>query len=272
MPDYYDDDSVGSDEDLEAFVGDIPDLDFDDNAIISAPDDQHLGKHRQYWRDIILGVNDGLISTFLLVVGVSGGGMTTTDILLTAISGALAGSISMMAGEYVATKSQNDVLVGELMLERKHIKNNPKEEVRELGDLLPLIGITDEDLKEDLMVFYESNPDSLLKIMKALEFGMVDEEERSPFWAAFTSGFLFLLGSLPSVLPFSFDVLPHSGLLIAAIGTISSLAIVGGIKTWATRSSFVSSAVENLIIAGLGGALAYVVGAFFDHILRAVEE
>jgi VIT1/CCC1 family predicted Fe2+/Mn2+ transporter len=135
-----------------------------------------------------------------------------------------------------------------------------------------LIGITDEDLKEDLVVFYENNPESLLKIMKALEFGVVDEEERSPFWAGFTSGFLFLLGSLPSVLPFAFDVEPHTGLLTAAIGTISSLAIVGGIKTWATRSTFVTSAVENLVIAGLGGAIAYVVGAFFDHILRDVEE
>lgn len=25
---------------------------------------QHLGSSRQYWRDIILGVNDGLVSTF----------------------------------------------------------------------------------------------------------------------------------------------------------------------------------------------------------------
>mmetsp|Transcript_28737 Transcript_28737/g.52525 ORF Transcript_28737/g.52525 Transcript_28737/m.52525 type:complete len:155 (-) Transcript_28737:1314-1778(-) len=60
---------------------------------------EHLGKHRQYWRDIILGVNDGLVSTFLLVAGVAGGGLATTDILLTAISGAIAGAVSMYAGE-----------------------------------------------------------------------------------------------------------------------------------------------------------------------------
>ena len=59
----------------------------------------HLGKHRQYWRDIILGVNDGLVSTFLLVAGVAGGGLSTSDILLTAISGAIAGAVSMYAGE-----------------------------------------------------------------------------------------------------------------------------------------------------------------------------
>jgi hypothetical protein len=64
----------------------------------SGPQDDHLGKHRQYWRDIILGVNDGLVSTFLLVAGVAGGGLLSVDILLTAIAGAIAGAVSMFAG------------------------------------------------------------------------------------------------------------------------------------------------------------------------------
>lgn len=36
----------------------------------------------QYWRDIILGVNDGLVSIFLLVAGVVGGGMDNRGTLL----------------------------------------------------------------------------------------------------------------------------------------------------------------------------------------------
>lgn len=67
----------------------------DDSGV---PPSEHLGKHRQYWRDIILGVNDGLVSTFLLVAGVAGGGLSSIDILLTAIAGALAGAVSMFAG------------------------------------------------------------------------------------------------------------------------------------------------------------------------------
>ena len=45
-------------------------------------------------RDIILAVNDGLVSTFLLVVGVFGAGMNSTNILLTSISGLIAGKTS----------------------------------------------------------------------------------------------------------------------------------------------------------------------------------
>lgn len=70
---------------------------------------EHLKKTRQYYRDMMLGVNDGLVSTLLLVAGVVGGGMGVSVVLLTAISGAIAGAISMFAGEFVATKSQNEV-------------------------------------------------------------------------------------------------------------------------------------------------------------------
>ena len=73
---------------------------------------EHLIKTRQYYRVMVLGVNDGLVSTFLLVAGVVGGGMDQSAVLLTAISGAIAGAISMFAGEYVATKSQNEVMEG----------------------------------------------------------------------------------------------------------------------------------------------------------------
>jgi vacuolar iron transporter family protein len=83
-----------------------------------SPPQTHLGKHRQYWWDIILGVNDGLVSTFLLIAGVSGGGLSLIHILLTAISGVIASAISMFAGDFLATKSQNEVLWGEINLEK----------------------------------------------------------------------------------------------------------------------------------------------------------
>ncbi len=83
---------------------------------------EHQGAHRQYVRDIILGVNDGLVSTFLLVVAVVGGGLSTDGVLLAGVAAAIAGAISMAAGEYIATKSQEEVFEGEMELEREHLK------------------------------------------------------------------------------------------------------------------------------------------------------
>lgn len=185
---------------------------------------EHLGSHRQYWRDIMLAVNDGLVSTFLIVAGVVGGGLTTTAILLTAISGGVAGSISMSAGEYIATKSQNDVMRGEIALERRHIRQYPGDELKELQDLLPIIGLDqheDVDLYQRIVQHYKENPECLLKVMIALEFGVIEEEGRSPYKAAAASFWLFFIGALPSILPFAFI----NGSVIALIAAASATAV-----------------------------------------------
>lgn len=231
---------------------------------------EHLGKERQYWRDVILGVNDGLVSTFLLISGVSGGKLSTNQILLTAISGALAGSVSMFAGEFMATKSQDEVLNGEMKLEEKHIRDYHEEEVRELDKLLTLIGIsedTNNSLRSSLTNYYASNDEALLKIMIALEFGILEKEKRQPVVAGLTSGLLFFVGSMPSMLPFAVVQDPSKGFVYATICTGISLFAVGYFKTYATREMSIVSAFENLCIAGLGGIAAYIIGVIFDHFL-----
>ncbi len=224
----------------------------------------HLGKQRQYWRDIILGINDGLISTFLLVVGVSGGGLPTKQIFITAIAGAMAGAVSMFAGEYMATKSQDEVLEGEINLENDHIRFQHSDEMKELPKLLSLIGIPMEggenSLRDQLIDFYECNEDALLKVMVALEFGVVETERRNAVVAGVTSGFLFFLGSLPSVVPYALYADPMDGLFLASCLTSAVLLIVGVMKSFATRMNWVYSSCENFLIVGLGGLSAYLIG------------
>ncbi len=227
---------------------------------------QHLGNNRPYLRDAILGVNDGLVSMFLLVAGVVGGGMIIRNVLLTGIAGAIAGAISMAAGEYMATKSQDELFEGELELERQHIKDFREAELHELSDLLGDIGLEGE-LRDRVVDELGESDESLLKAMTALEFGVVETERRSPRKAMFLSGALFAVGSLPAVLPFAFVSDPHTGLLAAAVGSILGLLVVGAVKTWATRGKPLRAAIENLAIAAGGGGAAYGVGLLFDRMV-----
>lgn len=217
----------------------------------------------------MLGVNDGLVSTFLLVAGVAGGGLSSPAILLTAIAGGVAGAVSMCSGEYIATKSQNQVLHGEVALERQHITQNLEDELNEVASLLEVIGIpeTECDLHGPIINHYRQNPEALLKIMVALEFGMLEQEERSPARAGLISCGVFILGSLPSVIPFIFSGdAPLMGLVAAAVATTVSLLTVGAIKSWATRGNCATSALENLLVAGLGGILAYGIGILVEMV------
>ncbi len=219
----------------------------------------HIGETRQYWRDIILGVNDGLVSIFLLVAGVVGGGLNTSQVLLTAVAGSVAGAVSMAAGEYLATKSQDEVLAAELSLERVHLAEHRPVELQQLHDMFREMGIHDEDIPMVVDAFDRSDI-AMLNAMKALEFGVVDSERRSPFRAMAYSGVFFLAGSVGSVIPFLWVDSVTRGMQWTSAFTALGLFSVGVAKARVARTSPVRSGLENLMIAGLGGAVAFLVG------------
>jgi len=223
------------------------------------PYEPHVGITRQYWRDIILGVNDGLVSVFLLVSGVVGGGLSSDQVLLTALAGAIAGAISMAAGEYLATQSQEEVFDREIALERTHIKHFRKDEVEQLYGFFRDMGV-DKEVLPDVVAAFSQDDETLLNAMKALEFGIVDSERRSPYTAMAMSGALFLLGSLSSVAPFLVVRTPSAGLVAASVLTAVGLFAVGVAKTKVTNTNPIRAGLENLVIAGVGGVIAYVIG------------
>jgi vacuolar iron transporter family protein len=228
----------------------------------------HLGESRQYMRDIILGVNDGLVSTFLLVAGVVGGGLTATQVLLTGVAGAVAGMVSMGAGEYLATKSQEQVFNAEMTLEVEHLENHRDHEREELRDMFGDMGLDGDDL-ETVVRIIDGNDDVMLGVMAGMEFGVVDTERRSAWVAAATSSGLFLLGALPSILPFG--LLDDTGIALAVAATLAGTAlfIVGVAKTAMTKTNPFTSGFENLLIGFLGGALSFAIGRLADALISS---
>lgn len=210
-------------------------------------------------RDIVLGVNDGLVSTFLLVVGVVGGGLTTNQVRLTAIAGAVAGAISMATGEWLATRSQEDVFDREIALERTHIRDHRQMEVDQLYEMFTDIGIPDAEL-ETVVQAFSHNDETLLNAMKVLEFGIIETERRSPFAAMMASGLLFIAGAMTSVVPFFFVTTASSGLIAAGVLTAIGLFAVGVAKTSVTGTNPWTSGIQNLMITTGGGVAAFLIG------------
>lgn len=227
---------------------------------------EHLGRGRPYLRDTILGVNDGLVSLLLLVAGVVGAGMSTRNVLLAGIAGAVAGAVSMAAGEYMATKSQDEVFQGELALERQHILDHREAELHELHDLLGDLGLEGE-LQEKVVDHFGRDDQSLLRAMTALEFGILDTQRRRPLVSMSVTFVTFILGSLPSVLPFALLGKAQTALVVAAVLTAGALLGVGAVKTRVTRGDPLWAAIENLLVATVGSGAAYGIGVAFDRVL-----
>jgi VIT1/CCC1 family predicted Fe2+/Mn2+ transporter len=223
----------------------------------------HVGPALQYIRDIVLGVNDGLVSIFLLVAGVVGASFTSRQVFLSAVAASIAGAVSMAAGEYVATKSQEETFEREMLLEREHLKYHREVEREEVREMFGDMGLPSDQV-ELIVDTLDGDDETFLRVMMALEFGVVDQQRRNPYTAMIASGGLFLLGSLPSVIPFFLIDRPGVALLVAGLATSIGLFAVGAVKSRVTFTNPIISGVENLLIGVAGAILSYGVGVLFD--------
>ena len=174
--------------------------------------------------------------------------------------------ISMGIGEYLATKSQEEVFEAEMKLETRHLKEHRDQERDELRHMFGEMGLEGDDL-ETLVHIIDKSDDVMLGVMAGLEFGVVDTEKRNSFLAAFASAGLFLAGALPSIVPFAFLDDTGTALLVAAMLTSIGLVIVGAAKTTMTKTNPLVASFENLTIGIAGGVLSYLVGVGFDSLM-----
>src|SRR6202171_6347220 len=102
----------------------------------------HRSERIGWLRAAVLGANDGLISTSSLVVGVAAAEPGRAGILVTAVAGLVAGTLSMAAGEYVSVSSQADAEQADLALERRHLAASPEAERAELAGIYAARGLS----------------------------------------------------------------------------------------------------------------------------------
>ncbi len=131
-----------------------------------------------------------------------------------------------------------------MALEEEHFAYHRQREVDELEELLADLGLHGEVLQAATAQLAE-NDESMLKVMMALEFGALEKERRSPWKAMIASGALFLVGALPSVIPFFFVTEPRTGLIWAAILAGIGLFAVGWVKSVVTRAIRSALGLEN---------------------------
>jgi len=97
--------------------------------------ENHRSDRIGWLRAAVLGANDGIVSTASLVLGVAAAGADHRTLLLTSVSGLIAGAMSMAAGEFVSVHSQADTENADLARERAELKSDPAGEQRELAGI-----------------------------------------------------------------------------------------------------------------------------------------
>lgn len=218
--------------------------------------------HRQisggWFRAAIFGISDGLVTNVSLILGFAGANPGHSVIRLAGLAGLVAGGFSMGSGEYLSMRAQKELLESEIEKERKALSEFPVEEQQELRQIFIDRGI-EAELADRLSIDLMKDPDLALRTHTREELGIDPSATGSPWMAAISSFWAFVVGAFIPLLPWLWSSTGNPvywSIAFAAVGA----AIVGGAIGWFTRRGIMRSAARQLIIATLAAAVTFGVG------------
>jgi VIT1/CCC1 family predicted Fe2+/Mn2+ transporter len=218
--------------------------------------------HRQitggWFRAAIFGISDGLVTNVSLILGFAGANPGHSVIRLAGLAGLVAGGFSMGSGEYLSMRAQKELLESEIDKERQALIDNPVEEQQELRQLFIDRGI-EEELADRLSIDLMRDPDLALRTHTREELGVDPSATGSPWMAAISSFWAFVVGAFIPLLPWLWSTSGNQiywSIALAGVGA----AAVGGAIGWFTRRGIWRSAARQLIIAALASAVTFGVG------------
>jgi VIT1/CCC1 family predicted Fe2+/Mn2+ transporter len=220
--------------------------------------------HRAGWlRAAVLGVNDGLVSTASLMVGVAAASASLDNakaiIISTGIAGIAAGALSMAVGEYISVSSQTDIEESDRLLEIEHLRIDPEGELEELVLIYQERGLDEPLARQVAIQLSERDP---LGAHLRDELGHHPHSKARPLQASIASAISFAIGGF---IPFIGAFAPTVGsitLSIVAI-TIVGLALAGAVGAKTAGSKLLIPTMRVLVGGCLGMAITAGIGQLF---------
>lgn len=219
------------------------------------------GRRQSHLKDMVYGAIDGAVTTFAIVAGVAGAGLSPKVILALGAANILADGFSMAAGNYAGTKAEVDDRARIIAIEKTHIQRNPEGEREELRQILQRRGLSD-DVLEAAVEAIAADRDKWIDLMLTDEYGLAGTAPDPMRAALATFGAFMLAGAVPLV-PFIFGI--GDAFTISAAATLLTFFLIGTVKSVWSLSAWWRSGIETLLIGGTAALLAYAVGGLFHE-------
>lgn len=199
---------------------------------------------------------DGLVSNIALIAGIGAAGASPTVIVITGISGLVAGAFSMALGEYASVKTANEQVDSELAVELDAHKRNPDGERHELVVMFMKMGMSPNTAMAAADEVHLDD-EQAARIHITQELGLDPQSKPSPWIAAVSSFAMFATGAFVPLIPYAlgFESLA-AGLGIGAAG----LMLAGGIAARYTRKNWWKSSLRQLVFGAIAVGATYLVG------------
>lgn len=210
-------------------------------------------------RDAVYGAIDGAVTTFAIVAGVAGAGLSPFVIVALGMANVLADGFSMAAANYSGTKAELDNRRRLRRIEERHIDRYPEGERLEVREILVQKGLTGEVLTRATEEIIRDR-DNWIALMMDGEYGLGGIDPH-PAAAAVTTFLAFLVAGCLPLLPFIIGL--DNAFAVSATMTLVTFFGIGAIKSHWSLGPWWRSALETLVIGGTAAAIAYGVGTLF---------
>ncbi len=160
--------------------------------VMERHDEGHFSHRIGLLRAMVLGANDGIISTACLILGVAAADAERGTIITAGIAALVAGAASMAIGEYVSVSSQRDSEQADIAKEMWELEHTPEHELDELTAIYKGKGLTQELARA---VAVQLTKEDALKVHMAEELGISQLTLARPVQASVSSALSFSVGA-----------------------------------------------------------------------------
>jgi VIT1/CCC1 family predicted Fe2+/Mn2+ transporter len=209
-------------------------------------------------REVVFGMQDGLISTVGFVAGVHGATADTRLVLLAGIVQMIAGAFSMAAGAYLSTKAEREVVEGRIRAEHARYADEPYLAQESLLAALEADGLPRDRAYRVVRLISEERR-AFLRTFQEKVLGVGAAQERVPVPAALLMGCSFALGAIIVLAPY-FALPGYPALWTAIALTGIALFGIGVAKAVLAGTRLLVSGVEFLLVAAAAAAVGYLLG------------
>jgi VIT1/CCC1 family predicted Fe2+/Mn2+ transporter len=224
-----------------------------ENRIKSAKEHSYLG-------DFVLGAVDGTVTTFAIVAGAAGAGMSAGVACVLGLANVVADGFSMAASNYLKSRADRQIVERFRKMEEMHIEQIPDSEREEIRQIFAGKGF-DSPLLEEIVAVITRDRQRWVDTMLTEEWGL-QLESPSPFRAGFTTFLAFLIAGMLPLLPLFFAKWLAASHIFIASTILTGLAFffIGVIRGRVTDRKLLVAGCETLFIGGTAAALAYLIG------------
>ncbi len=229
-------------------------------AAIDSGEKRRLFERLSSVREIVFGVQDGVLTTAGVLCGLSGAVSQHSQVALAALASTAAGALSMAAGAYLGTRAEAEVLSAELELVRVEAAAKPYTVQEGLLDELCKEGLSREGAYR-IVRLLSTSPKALASTAEAKMFGLGAATLGRPALDGIVMGIAFLVGAVVPLLPYMLIPARRYDLGGALAATALTLFGVGYFEGWlAHRDDRWRSGMRFLAIAMGAAAAGYLIG------------